>query len=134
MMWRSLFTRMVALAMQDWERCRNRQPSPSTPVAAVRATIAVSMASMPAGFCLLKAASEANLNASLPGSPVIQQTRDQMYRCPAVHELARGAGLHNAIVAANVVSGANGENQYLLAVVPITWLASTSLQHRGRSV
>jgi hypothetical protein len=79
---------------------------------------------MPSGFCLVKAASEADLNASLPGSAVVQQTRERIHQCRAVRELARGAGISNAIVAASVISGASGENQYLLAVVPMKWLAA----------
>ncbi|HZD30068.1 MAG TPA: hypothetical protein VE779_00250 [Candidatus Angelobacter sp.] len=78
----------------------------------------LSVVSTSAGPYLVTARSEVPVDPNSPAASAIEWSRNRLSCGPAVQELASAAARCNAVVGASVISGAKGENQYLLCVVP----------------
>jgi hypothetical protein len=108
-----LFTRIASATVRAWTALIARSVSSLD-----GRKFSLSVVPTAAGPYLVTARAEALVDADSPVAPAIDWTRNRLCRGPAVHELASAAIRCNAIIAASVVSGAKGENQYLLAVIP----------------
>ncbi len=112
-----IFPRLASVALRSWSALIARALSSFE-----GRKFSWSAASASASVHVVTARAEAPVDPTSPAAPVVESARQRLDRGRAAQELASTAARYNAVIGASIVSGTDGDNQYLLSFIPNAWL------------